>query len=143
MFRPAARWSRRSATTAYGKYRHTMAMIKGGAGDRRAIFSADIPRAGEWELQYHVPALRRRARGGGGGASMEGVWHLTIEHDSGTNETTLDLGQVETGWNSLGSFEIADGEVRVIVSDQTDGRLVVADAIRWVPVSAGEIAEAR
>jgi hypothetical protein len=143
MFRPAARWSRRSTNTAYGKYRHTMAMIKGGAGDRRAIFSADIPRAGEWELQYHVPALRRRSRGDGGGRGMEGIWHLTIEDGSGTNETTLDLSQVETGWNSLGSFEIADGEVRVVVSDKTDGRLVVADAIRWVPVSTGEIAEVR
>ena len=74
---------------------------------------------------------------------MEGIWHLTIEDGSGTNEATLDLSQAETGWNSLGSFEIADGEVRVVVSDETDGRMVVADAIRWVPVTVGDIAEVR
>jgi hypothetical protein len=142
IFRPASRWSRRSATTAYGKYRHTMAIVKAGNGDRRAIFSAEIPRAGEWELEYHLPALRRRGRRGGG-ESMTGSWSLTIVDSSGSHEVSFDLAGSELGWNTLGSFEIADGEVRVEVSDQTDGRLVVADAIRWVPVSVGDVAEAR
>ena len=74
---------------------------------------------------------------------MEGTWHLVVEDSSGHHDVTFDLAESELGWNSLGSFELASGEVRVVVSDKTDGRLVVADAIRWVPLSGQKIAEAR
>jgi hypothetical protein len=142
VFRPAPQWSRRATSTAYGKYRHTMAIVKGGNGDRLASFTVELPRAGEWELEYHVPRLRRRGRRGGG-SSLEGTWHLVVEDASGRQDVTFDLAESEQGWNSLGSFELSDGEVKVIVSDKTEGRMVVADAIRWVPLSGQEIAEAR
>jgi hypothetical protein len=140
-WRPPASWSRRSTATAYGKYRHTLALAKAGSGERKAIFSAEIPRAGEWELEYHVPRLRRPGRRGGGG--MTGTWKLAVVDDSGSRDVDLDLAAAEIGWNSMGSFELAGGVVRVEVSNETDGRLVVADAIRWVPVAVGDIAEAR
>ena len=35
----------------------------------------------------------------------------------------------------LGILELASGEVRLEVSDETDGSVVVADAVRWKPVS--------
>ena len=74
---------------------------------------------------------------------MEGTWHFVVEDDSGAHDVSFDLANSEQGWNSLGSFELARGEVRVVVSDKTEGRLVVADAIRWVPVSGQKVAEAR
>lgn len=138
---PPSRWSRNTTATAYGKYRHTMAFVRAGSGERKAIFSAEIPRAGEWELEYHLPRLRSRRRGEG--ASETGTWRLTVIDTSGSRDVAFDIGTSELGWNSLGTFEIADGEVRVEISDETDARSVVADAIRWVPVSAAEVAEVR
>ena len=43
----------------------------------------------------------------------------------------------EPGWNVLDSFELSGGEVNVEVSDFSEGRLVVADAIRWTPAAGG------
>ena len=30
-------------------------MVRKGDGDQRAIFAAEIPRSGPWELEYHLP----------------------------------------------------------------------------------------
>ena len=60
-----------------------------------------------------------------------GTWNLTLVDESGSQEITFDAGGGEAGWNSLGMFEVAEGEVRLMVSNETDGDYVVADAIRW------------
>jgi hypothetical protein len=74
---------------------------------------------------------------------MTGIWKLAVVDDSGSTDATLDVGDAEIGWNSIGNFELADGLVRVEVSNETEARSVVADAIRWVPVAVGDLAEAR
>ena len=121
------RWSRMSATNAYGKYRHTMAVIEAGSGEDRAVFKTDLPDSGQWELEYYfaLPQNRSAKR------LSPGVWKLTLVDESGPREITFDAGGAESGWNSLGTFEVAGGEVRLMVSNETDGDYVVADAIRW------------
>ena len=118
---------------AYGKYRHTMAWSRRATatGWRSSRPRSRAPASGSWSTMCLVQtpgSWRRRP------ARCEGTWNLVVEDDSGTHDVTFDAAEAETGWNSLGSFELADGEVRVVVSDETDGRLVVADAIRWVAV---------
>jgi hypothetical protein len=49
----------------------------------------------------------------------------------------LDADAGEAGWNSLGSFELARGAARVEITDATEGRIVIADAVRWRPAHAG------
>ena len=38
-------WNREVTPEAFGKYRHTFAMVKVGSGSRKAIFTAEIPTA--------------------------------------------------------------------------------------------------
>ena len=47
---------------------------------------------------------------------------------------TFDANAADSGWNTLGTFDIEAGEVRLEVSNETDGRYVLADAIRWTPL---------
>jgi hypothetical protein len=129
------RWARNVNANAFGKYRHTMAMIRAGEGQNRAIFTAELPRAGSWELEFYLP--QRRGRGGGRGRRQPGTWNLVVVDGSGRQDVTFDADGGEAGWNSLGTFEVAGGEVQVEVSDQTEGSYVIADAIRWRPVSGG------
>ena len=57
---------------------------------------------------------------------------------SGEQQITFDADGGESGWNTLGTFEIADGETRVEIANSSEGgRAVIADAIRWVPASTG------
>jgi ABC-type transport system involved in multi-copper enzyme maturation permease subunit len=133
----ATRWSRMAATTAHGKYRHTMAVIRAGEGDRRAVFTAELPASGPWELDYFFarPGSRSAAR------LDLGTWNLTLVDESGSQEITFDAGGGESGWNALGTFEVAEGEVKLMVSNRTDGDYVVADAIRWKrPRGSGQVA---
>jgi hypothetical protein len=128
--RSASGWSRWTMGNAYGRYRHTTAVVNKGGGRRTATFAAEIPEAGEWELQYYLP--RMRGPGGRGGPDL-GTWTLTVADDRETREVTFDADGGEPGWNSLGSFSIDAGEVRVVVSDATEGDFVLADAVRWTP----------
>ncbi len=130
--RPPSKWSRRSSASAYGKYRHTTALVRGGKGDRRAVFATELPKSGPWELEYHLPPRR-----GSGKRSSRGTWKMTLEDTSGTHPITFDADGAEAGWNSLGTFELAAGDVRFAVSDETDGRIVLADAVRFRPAGAG------
>ena len=66
-----------------------------------------------------------------------GKWKLVIEDSSGSREIEFDADGAETGWNSLGRFEMATGDAVVRVSDETDGDYVQADAIRWKPLTGG------
>jgi len=129
------RWSRAVSATAWGTYRHTMAVARAGAGGRTASFSALIPTAGDWELQLHLPSKLRFRN-----AKRWGTWNLEVQDGSGDRSVTFDADEAVGLWNTVGTMRLVDGEVTVELSDDTDGQIVVADAIRWVPV-AGDAAQ--
>ena len=68
-------------------------------------------------------------RSGLGGAN--GTYDLTLIAGGEERPLKLDGAAAARGWNELGEFSLPGGEVRIEVSDQTSGRLVIADAIRW------------
>ncbi|MDX2413944.1 MAG: hypothetical protein QNK33_02020, partial [Bacteroidales bacterium] len=59
-------------------------------------------------------------------------FHYTIYHKGGAEELTFDTENAENGWNHLGSFYFSSDSAVVEISNQSDGRTVAADAIRWV-----------
>jgi hypothetical protein len=129
-----AEWSRVTSPDAYGKYRHTMAVVVPGAADQVATFKADLPKAGLWDLEYHLPPA-----GSEPSAGRRGTWRLAVVGGSGERDVTFDADGGEIGWNKVTEVDLPAGEVQVRVSDATDGDLVVADAIRWTPgTRAGE-----
>ncbi|MBW2278977.1 MAG: hypothetical protein JRF63_15905, partial [Deltaproteobacteria bacterium] len=64
-----------------------------------------------------------------------GVWNLEVDNQGDTQTTDFDASAAPRGWNLVGSFELADGEVSVALPDTTTGQLVIADAIRWLPTA--------
>lgn len=38
----------------------------------------------------------------------------------------------EPGWNKVGVFQLGAGNVDLVVNGQSDGKVIVADAIRWL-----------
>ena len=142
-------WSRREESSSWGKYRHTIAQIGSGSGTRRAVFTATLPHAGRWRLAYHLPALTSQQGSASPGPGIFIDIRVGLEGALGTYDMTLiangeerslefDGAAAETGWNTLGEFHLSEGEARIEVSDQTSGRLVIADAVRWQLVSEGK-----
>ena len=129
--RMPSRWSRLKYNDAFGEYRRTLAIVRAGQGDKMATFETEVPKAGRWELSFYLPSkqrfgLMRESR-------ERGSWKLLLDDGSGEREIEFDAADADSGWNSLGMFEVASGTVRVSVTDETDGEYVVADAIRWTP----------
>jgi ABC-type transport system involved in multi-copper enzyme maturation permease subunit len=129
---PPVQWARWSAAPLWGRYRHTAALARAGDGDGRALFTASLPSSGSWELEVHLP----RARGFPLRRWELGTVHLEVIRDGQSmGDASIDAGAAPRGWNLVDSWSLDSGEVTVALSNQSDGEMVVADAIRWVPAT--------
>jgi hypothetical protein len=129
--RVPATWSRMINTTNWSKYRHTMVLIEAGKGEKKAVFTANIPHAGTWDLELHLPYKPSTYPG-----RKWGTWHLVIMDNNGDQlEIQFDSNAAALGWNLADSLDLPEGEISVTLSDKTDGQFVVADAIRWSPLA--------
>ena len=98
-------------------------------------------RAGRWRLALHLPeaATRQGSASPGPGVLISvstGLWRLgnyDLTLIAGGEERALefDAAAAETGWNTLGEFDLSKGAARVVVSNQSSGSVVIADAVRW------------
>lgn len=149
-----AHWSRQEQPTSWGRYRHTIARVTPGQGDRAATFSALLPSAGRWRVDYHLPDLAARyttrsrspfrltaelefTSGGGPGPQL-GTYDVTLANGGRSQEVEFDASATDPGWTTLGRFDLDAGPVSLVVTNRTDGRTVVADAVRWLADDAGQ-----
>ena len=150
-------WSRYDQPASWGRYRRTTALIAKGEGNRRAVYQADLPVAGRWRVELHVPSLspvpgggeiRREVRIGGGdgppsadarGAQVNvsfglnlGSYDLELRNGGSAHPIDFDAEAAGIGWAVLGDFELASGTVELELSDDTTGNVVAADAVRFL-----------
>ena len=59
-------------------------------------------------------------------------FNFKIYHDDGVDDAVLDVTQSEGGWTFLGTYYISPDTARVELTDKSKGRMVVADAVKWV-----------
>lgn len=129
--RAPGEWGRLSNSAAWGKYRHTTALIRAGKGEKQALFSTGLPGAGAWDLEIYLP-MKSLYPG-----KKLGTFYIEVIDSSGDKyNLEFDSGAGNEGWNLVDKLDLPEGEITVRLSDETDGDLVVADAIRWTK-SAG------
>jgi ABC-type transport system involved in multi-copper enzyme maturation permease subunit len=58
--------------------------------------------------------------------------HLKIYHDEGIEEMTFDYQSAESGWNNLGRFYISSDTAKIVLTNLSAGKIVIADAVKWV-----------
>ena len=153
MFGNPAVWSRAIDSQSFGKYRRTYALVQSGDGNQQAVFTVDLPEAGQWRLGYYLSRQFASGKAGKSGAGRKGRneaalgkarmnWsiqrrvgefqmQLTSNGESRTIEFDAQSGV--PGWNDLGEFNLPAGTTTLSISDANTGPLVVADAIRWRP----------
>ena len=155
---PPRQWKATAQPEFYGKYVLSAFVTRKGSGDLKALWNAEIKETGMHEVYYYIgrlpiPGRGRRAagpgggpggrRGGGPGAQEggdtqqenEGSYQLTVFHDDGEDVVNIDIGSAEEGWNLLGSYYLSAGPAKVALSNETEGRMVVADAVKWVKLN--------
>ncbi len=144
-------WVATTNADYYGKYIRSAHYVKAGGGERKVAWNAEITQAGNYDIYCYVGnerAYYRRGRGPGGGrgggpgggrgggrggGGSRGQLHYLVYHDDDPDgeEVLLDIGNAEEGWNYLGSFYFSAGAAKVELTNDTDGQLVIADAIKW------------
>lgn len=132
------RWRNTTMDDFYGKFIHSAYYIKAGNGDKKVAWKTLIPASGNYEIFYYAsqiraPWFRRRGEGREGRRDeFISKFHFKVHHDDGIEDVELDVGEAETGWSSLGTYYLSSDTARVELTDKSKGRMVFADAIKWV-----------
>ena len=121
-------WTRQEVSESFGKYRHTVARVPAGEGRAKAVFTAELPSGGRWRIDYHLPDASDASFGA---RVRHGVYHLSVVAPGVERVVEFDAATAPWGWNDLGTFALPAGTVSLVVSDETSGRAVFADAVRW------------
>ncbi|MDE0193146.1 MAG: hypothetical protein OXQ90_17470 [Gammaproteobacteria bacterium] len=132
--RTPGEWSRTTLGSSWGKYRHTVAGAVAGDGSEVAVFTAELPGPGHWQLSYHLPNPEPDIQGVPRAYGSLGSYDMTLVADGKRTPTAFDGAAAEAGWNKVGEFEFSSNSVRLEISSRTDGEMVIADAIRWAPL---------
>ncbi len=136
--RQPGEWSRASIPTAWGRYRRSVAGTISGDGATVAVFTAELPTPGRWRLGYHIPERTLPPPPGYGNEPTDfygelGLFDLAVVAGERAEPVAFDGADAAIGWNRLGEFDLASTQVRVEVSTRTNGDMVLADAVRWLP----------
>jgi hypothetical protein len=131
---PPGDWRMLIECKYYGRYFRSARTIKAGKGGSRAIWKAQIPESGFYDVFCHIidPArfLSSKGRSRRGLDRIE--HHYNVTHSDGSDEIVLMPDQCEDGWNLLGRYYFEKGEAVVELSDESPVSFVIADAVKWV-----------
>ncbi len=135
---PPAQWTATAYSDFYGLYRHSASYIKAGKGENKVSWTGVLPKAGQYDVFVHftefdMPWMRRgHGPGRGGDFNFVDDFHFSVRHDDGTEEVEMDASAENTGWVLLKDWYFSQGEAVVELSDKSKGRIVYADAVKWV-----------
>ncbi|MCP4313520.1 MAG: hypothetical protein GY790_19880 [Bacteroidetes bacterium] len=143
-------WTPVAHSAYYGETVRSAMAIRSGDGTNYVSWSTRLPEKGFYELYVYIPvsAMYKRPSGRGQGGGQQGHgkgrggkpefadkgtdYHYTISSSHGSEDLVYELNKPEDGWNRLGSFHLPADSVKVQLSNETDGRRVIADAVKWV-----------
>ena len=94
-----------------------------------ATWKGPIEKEGYYDVYCHVEKinLNRRRR-----KTKKSDYNFRVYHEGGIEKVHLTDGDMENGWNYLGTYFITPYTAKVELSNKSVGSMVFADAIKWV-----------
>lgn len=147
-------WRRINYPSAWGNTRRTMVYCES-KNPKRIQFQADLPSAGMWGLEFHLPDLRgqfgdyqagflprgRISMGGGNlffWQSVAGEYTFTLDSGAFSQELQVSIRDSDYGWIRVTEAQLEPGTTIVGVKPLKSNGKLFGDAIRWIPIDAGE-----
>jgi hypothetical protein len=148
-----SRWTPVAHSAYYGETVRSAMAIRNGDGTNYVSWSTVLPEKGFYDVYVYIPVSAmyrrpsRRDRGGGGQSPGQGQenrrfgpefadkgadYNYTISSNEGSEELVYELNNPEDGWNRIGSFHFPADTAVITLTNETDGRRVIADAVKWV-----------
>ena len=121
-------WGRIVESSAYGRYRKTVAQAWIRDTIHTARFTTELPEPSQWTLSFHVPRSWRP------GPNLDLQWQFKISNDSEQWYREFDVGSKVPGWNLIGDFDLPKGTASVELVASSKPGYIYADAIRWTRV---------
>jgi hypothetical protein len=128
-WRAPLNWTPTTNSSFYGKYIRSASYVRSGSGDRKAIWKVPINKTAYYDVYYYIENVQQRRSGRD---KPKGAYQFVIHHNNGTGEPLLSLDKDQTGWNHLGSYYFSPDTAVVELTNSTESRVVVADAIKFV-----------
>lgn len=124
-------WTLTTNSGFYGAYIRSAYYIRSGEGNQKVIWKVPVGENAYYDVYVYVYKETRRF-GRRGGDSDKGGYHYIIHHDDGEEEATVELKSAEAGWNHLGAFYFSPDTAIIEMTDQSQARMVVADAVKLI-----------
>ncbi|MBN1481569.1 hypothetical protein EH223_04330 [candidate division KSB1 bacterium] len=125
-------WRKSINAIFYGDFVHSAHFVRAGSGDKKVAWEAELAEAGQYEVYVYGEQLPFRGRGRDGrGGDFIKSFHYIVHHDDGAEDVEWDP-ESAAGWNYLGTYYFSSGTAKVEMTNKSDGRIVVADAVKWV-----------
>ncbi|MFC1490508.1 hypothetical protein ACFL6K_04795 [Candidatus Latescibacterota bacterium] len=129
-------WAKSVFTKGYG-HNNSAYYTSPGNGDGSVSWTATIKKAGSYSLEYYFSDTNSVSNYSGvlnnplADMPFIGEYNLIIKYSGISNRITY-IPSTSGGWQHLDSFELKPGIVTVELSNISTGKLIYADAIRWV-----------
>lgn len=137
-------WQPVVQSSYYGKYIRSAVYTRASTGALSVTWAALISKPGYYDIYTYIGKISERAtvKTGTSGADEQmddqeraGDYkdlHFKIYHDQGVEEITVDYGNADPGWNKLGTYYMSSDTAKVVLTNQSSGRIVIGDAVKWV-----------
>lgn len=124
---PPGKWTRVLESGSYGRFIHSAVYIASGKGDMQALWETPIAEPGYYNIYFYFnPRQNNWSRN-----NKKFDYNIIVRHDGGTDEIKRYENEFARGWNLLGSYYISTGFSAVTLSNKSEGRVVVGDAVKW------------
>jgi hypothetical protein len=130
---PPHQWRLIKNASFYGTYVHSAYYIRAGSGNKYVTWSAEIPTEGIYDIYTYSFSQEEFMRGRGN--QQRDTFHdflYTVQYTGGKETVRFSADSAPEGWNFLGSWYLSKGTATVTLSDESTGRVVIADAIKWI-----------
>ncbi|MCB9057921.1 MAG: hypothetical protein H6627_05100 [Calditrichae bacterium] len=129
-WRGPAQWQKLKFPSLYGEFVHSAYYARTGSGERTATWVTQIVDPGFYQVFVHVPD-QSDFRSGRRESSSFGVQKYKIYHSEGVDEIEIDFSSAPAGWNYLETYYFNPGEAKIVLTDEGNGSMVLADAVKW------------
>jgi ABC-type transport system involved in multi-copper enzyme maturation permease subunit len=121
------KWGKYIKTFFYGQYVHSAACIRSGKGSATAVWRVPVPEKGRYDIYTYIPKSTTDEY-----PQHLGVYSYTIYHDDGSELVRVNTKDADEGWYLLGTYYCSPGNTRVELSNESNSRVLVADAVKAV-----------
>lgn len=127
---PPLEWKPVLRSGFYGKYVRSAYYTRSGIDGRVAVWRAPHAEAGYYDVYCHIEKIHinrwnRREQ-------KKSDYNFNVYHQGGVENIHLTDGDVDNGWNYLGTFFITPQTARIELTNESVGSMVFADAVKWV-----------